>query len=137
MAYRAALVALFTTLAFAPKVCASMPTSSVEPTAAASAPTAIGAIATTPPIWSPPDIPGDGGIATPPPLVNLELLKARAAAESKDFKKVRSILEKRVLRGKGSSEEFQLLSRACAQLKDRACVEAVRAKHAEELTDSP
>jgi hypothetical protein len=58
-----------------------------------------------------------------------ELATAKAAAEAKDFKKVKSLLDKRVRGGKGTTEEAQLLLQACAQLKDRACVEAVKKSH--------
>ena len=56
-------------------------------------------------------------------------MKARQANDAKDFKKVRTILEKKVRAGKCAPEESQLLFHACAQLKDKACTEAVRAKH--------
>jgi hypothetical protein len=86
--------------------------------------------ATTPPIWHPPEPPvtSDAATAATPPA-NPELAKAKAAAEAKDFKKVKALLDKRVRGGKGTTEEAQLLLQACAQLKDRACVEAVKKSH--------
>lgn len=90
--------------------------------------------ATTPPIWSPPTAttPTAAATATPPP--SAELVKARAAADAKDFKKVRSLLEKKVRGGKCAPEESQLLFRACVQLKDKACSEGVKAKHPDDLS---
>ena len=92
--------------------------------------------ATTPPIWSPPTTvtttAASTGPATPPP--SPELVKARAAADAKDFKKVKALLDKKVRGGKCAPEESQLLFRACVQLKDKACSEAVKAKHPDDLT---
>ena len=63
-------------------------------------------------------------------------MKARAAAEAKDFKKVKTLLEKKVRGGKCTPEETQLVFRACVQLKDKACIDAVKAKHPEDVSDS-
>jgi hypothetical protein len=91
--------------------------------------------ATTPPIWAPPD-PGNGGVtpsssSSSTPAANGDLAKARTAADAKEFKKVRTILEKKVRAGKGTSEEAQLVFHACVQLKDKTCTEGVKAKHPE------
>jgi len=88
--------------------------------------------ATTPPIWHPPEAPataasGAGSGSAAPS--NPDLAKAKAAAEAKDFKKVRSLLEKKVKGGKGTGEEAALLGSACLQLKDKSCLEAVRKSH--------
>jgi hypothetical protein len=82
--------------------------------------------ATTPPVWAPPDT---GGLPAPPP--NADLAKARALAQAGDSKKVRALLEKKVKAGKGSKEEAALLLQACIALRDKACVDAVKAKHPE------
>lgn len=60
-------------------------------------------------------------------------MRARAAAEAKEFKKVRALLEKKVRAGKSTPEEAQLVFRACVQLKDKACIDAVKAKHPEDV----
>ncbi len=94
--------------------------------------------ATTPPIWHPPEATASPGTATTAaaPPASPELVKARAAAEAKDFKKVRTLLEKRV-RGsaKVAPEEAQLVHRACVVLKDRACADAVKAKHPDDISE--
>jgi hypothetical protein len=96
------------------------------------------ASATTPPAWRPPetsaataDKPGDAG----PAPVSAELVKARAAADAKDFKKVRALLEKKVRAGRGAPEEAQLVLKACTALKDKSCTAEVRAKHADDLVE--
>ena len=86
------------------------------------------ASATTPPIWHPPEEVAPTTPSTAPPP-SADLVKARAAADARDFKKVRALLEKRVRAGKVPLEEAQLLYRACAALRDRPCVDAVKAKH--------
>jgi hypothetical protein len=83
---------------------------------------------TTPPVWAPPDPGGPLPSALP---VSPDLAKARAFAQAGDSKKVRALLEKKVKGGKGSREEATLLLDACAALRDKACVEAVKAKHPE------
>lgn len=91
--------------------------------------------ATAPPVWAPPDT---GGTTTAAPTGSpstsasagaADLAKAREAAEHKEHKKVRTILEKKVKAGKGSPEEVELLLAACVALKDKACVDAAKAKH--------
>ena len=73
--------------------------------------------------------------STAPAAPNPDLAKARAAAEAKDFKKVRALLEKKVRSGKGVPEEAQLVHRACVALKDKVCADAVKAKHPEDVTE--
>lgn len=92
--------------------------------------------ATTPPAWHPPE-PATGPAPEPGATVataSAELVKARAAAEAKEFKKVRSLLEKKVRGGKCAPEESQLLFKACTVLKDKPCVAEVKAKHGDNLT---
>ena len=93
--------------------------------------------ATTPPIWHPPETASTPGTSTtpPPPVASPELVKARSAADAKDFKKVRTLLEKRVRAGKCAPEESQLVFRACVALKDKTCADAVKAKHPEDITE--
>jgi hypothetical protein len=98
------------------------------PTATPSPPPLPVTSATTPPIWTPPD-PGGPLPSTAPS--NPDLAKARAAAQAGDNKKVRALLEKKVKTGKCSKEEATLLLDACAALRDKACIEAVKAKHPE------
>ncbi len=120
-------------LAFLPKACAKKP---LDPPIDAPLPPPIPVTsATTPPIWAPPTAttPTASTTATAALPPSAELLKARAAADAKDFKKVKSILDKKVRGGKCAPEESQLLFRACSQLKDKACVEAVRAKHPDDV----
>jgi hypothetical protein len=90
--------------------------------------------ATTPPIWHPPDAVGGPAATSSAPPLPPELVKARAAAEAKDSKKVRSLLEKKVRGGKCLPEESQLVYRACVVLKDKACFEGVKAKHPDDIT---
>jgi hypothetical protein len=94
--------------------------------------------ATAPPIWAPPDNPtgttaGANVPSASPPPASPELVKARAAAGAKEWKKVRALLEKRVRAGRCAPEESQLVLRACAALKDKACVDAVKAKHPDDV----
>lgn len=95
--------------------------------------------ATTPPIWHPPDTATtavDGAAPGPSSTApSADLLKARAAAEAKDFKKVKTLLEKKVRSGKGTPEENLLVFRACVALKDKACADAVKAKHPEDIAE--
>jgi len=93
--------------------------------------------ATTPPIWHPPDPAGGPSVTTTPATAppSPDLVKARAAAEAKDFKKVRTLLEKKVRGGKSVPEESQLVFHACVALKDKACSDAVKAKHPEDITE--
>jgi hypothetical protein len=83
--------------------------------------------ATTPPVWTPPDPGGPLPSATPAP--NPELVKARQLAQAGDHKRVRTMLEKKVRAGKGTREEAAMLMDACVALRDKACVEAVHARH--------
>jgi hypothetical protein len=125
-------------LGLAPKACSKKPPPAPE---ADFVPPQPPPSTTTPPIWAPPQGPGtapvtSGGTVTPPPpTVSAELVKARAAAEAKEFKKVKTLLEKKVRAGKGTPEENQLVFRACVQTKDKACVADVKAKHPEDVTD--
>ncbi|HVJ92374.1 MAG TPA: hypothetical protein VM580_21385 [Labilithrix sp.] len=83
---------------------------------------------TAPPVWTPPD-PG-GPLpkkATAP--VSPDLAKARALADAGAHKKIRALLEKKVKAGKGDREEAAILLEACIALRDKACVDAVKAKH--------
>ena len=91
--------------------------------------------ATTPPAWRPPEPPSSAGTPAPrdPPPPSADLLKARAAADMKDFKKVRALLEKKVRGGRCAPEEAQLVFRACTALKDKPCVAEVKAKHPDDL----
>jgi hypothetical protein len=132
----AALTAL--SLAFAPKACVKKEAPPPEPEAVV--PPLPQTTATAPPIWAPPEVPATGAVSsgsvTPAaPTVSPELLKARTAADAKDFKKVKTLLEKKVRGGKGTPEENQLLFRACVQTKDKACADAVKAKHPDDVGD--
>lgn len=80
--------------------------------------------ATTPPIYRAPEAPYDAGPPAPPP--SAEYTKARAAADASDWKKVRSLLDKRVHGGKAPIDEAVLLVRACRELRDKTCTEYVR-----------
>ena len=97
--------------------------------------------ATTPPIWAPPQgavtaAPSASGSSTPAvPTASPDLVKARAAAEAKDFKKVKTLLEKKVKSGKGTPEENLLVFRACTQTKDKACAADVKARHPDDIGD--
>lgn len=84
---------------------------------------------TTPPIFVPPELGGPQPSATP--FASPELTKARVAAEAKDYKKVRAILEKKVKAGKSNREEGTLLLESCSALKDKPCVEACKKAHPE------
>lgn len=121
-------------LAFLPKACVKKPPPDPPIDAPLPPPVPVTS-ATTPPIWSPPTAATPTATTTttaaPPP--SPELVKARAAADAKDFKKVKSLLDKKVRGGKCAPEESQLLFRACVQLKDKACTEAVKAKHPDDV----
>lgn len=91
--------------------------------------------APAPPAWHPPD-PGPASSSSgSAPAPSADLVKARAAADAKDFKKVRALLEKKVRAGRCAPEESQLLFHACTVLKDKTCADAVKAKHGEDLTE--
>ena len=131
----AVLVAVLSSL---PPACAKLMGDAPPPAAPDVAPPLLPITsATTPPAWHPPDPTALPSVASasPPPLGSPDLVKARAAADAKDFKKVRSLLEKKVRGGKCAPEESLLVLRACTALKDKACVAEVRAKHGEELTE--
>ncbi len=134
--YRAAFAYVtVAALAFAPKSCTKPNNRPPEADLPLPPPVPITS-ATTPPIWAPPEPVGQPASPTPPnaPPPSAELVKARAAADAKDFKKVRTLLEKKVRGGKCAPEEAQLVFRACVQLKDKACVEGVRAKHPDDVS---
>ena len=92
--------------------------------------------ATTPPAWRPPEpvTSASTALTAKDPPVSADLVKARAAAEARDFKKVRALLEKKVRAGKCAPEESQLVFRACTALKDKPCIAEVKAKHPDDLT---
>ena len=79
--------------------------------------------ATTPPIWNPNPTPS-GAVPTAPVIdpSTIDLTKAQAAFDAKDFKKAKTILERHVKAGKCVADEVMLLTRACQQLKDKTCV---------------
>lgn len=132
---RAVIVAV--ALALMPDACAKMTGKKVTPVDdSPPPPPPPPPSATTPPIWHPPEPPGStptSSASAAPPAVNPDLAKARAAADAKDFKKVRTLLEKRVRAGKAAAEEAQLVHRACVALKDKACADAVKAKYPEDV----
>lgn len=139
--YRTALAGVTAlSLALAPKACVKKPPP--PPEAAEGPPPAVPS-ATTPPIWAPPQGPAtaapvtSGSAAPPVPTASPDLQKARAASEAKEFKKVKSLLEKKVRSGKGTPEENQLVFRACVQTKDKACADAIKAKHPDDIGDNP
>ncbi|MDF2693277.1 MAG: hypothetical protein K0S65_1660, partial [Labilithrix sp.] len=66
-----------------------------------------------------------------PPPVNPDLAKARVLAQAGDHKKIRALLEKKVRTGKGNKEEAAILMDSCIALRDKACMDAVKAKHPE------
>jgi hypothetical protein len=133
------VVVLAAMVAFLPPACAKLvgkqPPPQVEPEVAPPPPPPISS-ATTPPAWHPPEPPASSSAApsTQPP--SADLVKARAAADAKDFKKVRTLLEKKVRGGKCAPEEAQLVLRACTVLKDKACVAEVTAKHSDATVES-
>ncbi|MFO0742583.1 MAG: hypothetical protein U0270_42310 [Labilithrix sp.] len=81
--------------------------------------------ATAPPTYQQPEPPLPPSSAKPD-AVSPELAKAREANDKKDYKKVKTILEKKVKAGKGNREETQLLMDACTILQDKACKDMVR-----------
>ncbi len=50
-------------------------------------------------------------------------------SEAGDHKKVRALLEKKVKAGKASHDEATILLESCLILRDKGCVDAVKAKH--------
>lgn len=131
------VVVLAAALAVLPPACARL-TGKAPPPAEREAPAPSPApitSATTPPAWRPPEPLDSTAVPTAKdPPVSADLVKARAAAESKDFKKVRALLEKKVRAGKCAPEESQLVFQACTALKDKPCIAGVKAKHADDLT---
>ncbi len=81
--------------------------------------------ATTPPVFTvdqgPPPVPSSG-----PPS---DLQQAQAAADAKNYEKVKTILEKKTRAGKSSDAEAKLCLDACTQTKDKSCVKAIKAKY--------
>jgi hypothetical protein len=86
---------------------------------------------TTPPIWAPPDTRGPPSAPVPTASANPDLAKARALAQAGEHKKVRTLLERKVKAGKATSEEASALLESCTALRDKACIDAVKAKHPE------
>jgi len=81
-----------------------------------------------PPIWQPPEPPSTVSttstkIDAGPPS---EAEQAKAALEKKDYKKVRTLLAKKVEGGKGTPDEASMLIEACTKLKDKVCVEKAK-----------
>ncbi len=125
---RAAFVAI--ALVLLPPSCAKMlgQKPPPEPTAEPPEPKPVPVTsATTPPVFTADQGPSTSVTSAPPP--NPDLAKARAAADAKDWKKVKTILEKKARGGKASNEEAQLALDACTATKDKACVEALKAKY--------
>lgn len=103
--------------ATAPSTAAASATSTATSTNDPSAPTA-------PPIWTPPE-PSTG--AAPPPSPNEVLLgQARAAAGKKEWKKVKTLLDKRMKSGEATREEVELMQTACEKTRDKGCLETLR-----------
>lgn len=75
--------------------------------------------ATAPPIWHPPEP------TTPSPSTSaqIELQKVRAAADAKNHKLVRTLLDKKAKSGKATEEEVRHLHDACTALKDKTCLQ--------------
>jgi hypothetical protein len=87
---------------------------------------------TTPPTYQQPEPVGlPPPTSAPPPGQSPEYVKAKEAAEKKDYKKVKAILGPRMKNSRTTNEEAQLLMEACTSLKDKACMEMVRKAHPE------
>ena len=101
-----------------------------QPVAVTSAAPTATVTATAPPVWNPPDL-GGGPPPTPAPAASVppDLAKARVLSEAGDHKKVRALLEKKVKAGKANHEEATILMESCLILRDKGCVEAIKAKH--------
>ena len=85
--------------------------------------------ATTPPIYTPPDLgTGSATSTATAPAVSPEYTQAKAAAAASppNWKKVKSLLEKKAKAGKASSDEKELLASACQALRDRTCLEIAK-----------
>ncbi len=76
-------------------------------------------------------VPPHAGSESESATTHAEVARARAFAQTGDSKKVRALLEKKVRAGKASKEEAMLLVDACIALRDKACLEAAKAKHPE------
>ena len=68
--------------------------------------------------------------ASPAPPAS-DAVVARAAAAKRDWKKVRSLLDKKARAGAASPEEVSLLREACEKLKDKACVDMLAKAYSE------
>lgn len=97
------------------------PTPTPVPVTSATTPPVFTAVDTTPP---PPSSSSPSAIPPGP-----DLAKARAAAEQKDWKKVKTLLEKKARAGKVSPEEAQLCYDACVQTKDKPCIDGIKSKY--------
>ncbi len=87
--------------------------------------------ATAPPIWTPPEAATPAVATTASGAAtgagsSSEYALAHAAAEKKDWKKVKSLLDKKVKSGRGSPEELELLHEACEKTRDKACLESLK-----------
>ena len=85
-------------------------------------------------MWQPPEAVsaasgGPAASAPAPAPPSADYVKAKAAADAKDWKKVRALLEKKARAGKATAEEAQLALDACIAAKDKACAEGVHAKY--------
>ena len=79
---------------------------------------------TAPPIWTPPE---PAATTTKPDAGPPEpSVAAQAAFAKKDWKKVRSLLDKKRKSGRATSEELEMLYEACDQLKDKPCLDSLR-----------
>ena len=111
-----------------PEACAKMLGQSTQPTVQTDPPPPPPPpSATTPPIFVPPD--NGGPQPTAPPFASTELAKARTAADAKDYKKVRTLLERKVKAGQSNREEAMLLLESCSVLKDKPCVALCKKAH--------
>ena len=130
------IAVLAAALALLPPACAKLTGKAPPPVESEAPPPPPITSATTPPAWRPPEPVTFASMAptAKDPPVSADLVKARAAAEARDFKKVRALLEKKVRAGKCAPEESQLVFRACTALKDKPCIAEVKAKHADDLT---
>lgn len=81
-------------------------------------------VPTAPPIWTPPE----AATPAPPAAPSSEELMtaARAAADKKDWKKAKAILDKRVRSGHATGDEVDLMRDACVHTRDKACLEALK-----------
>ena len=86
--------------------------------------------ATTPPIYMPPDTnPPPTSVTTTasakPTPAELESAQAKAALEKKNYKLVRTVLEKKLTAGNATPDDINMLKEACEKLKDTKCLMAV------------